>query len=118
MVTRCERLLRRRLFTRGLLTRGLLTGRLATGPVSLSPWGRLPTAGQHHDEQEDERKQTEPRTQSMPPFQETDHATAVISVNSIMTIVCNNTTCRVVYGPVSSQGMGGVFVSWIKGPAG
>lgn len=32
-----------------------------------------------------------------------------------MTIVCNNTDTRVVYDALVSQGVGGWFVSWIKG---
>lgn len=39
---------------------------------------------------------------------------AVIQIMFIMTIVCNNTKARVVYGAVVSQAAGGVSVNWIK----
>jgi hypothetical protein len=39
---------------------------------------------------------------------------AVIQIMFIMTIVCNSTKARVVYGAVVSQAAGGVRVNWIK----
>ena len=42
----------------------------------------------------------------------------VIQIMFIMTIVCNNTRPRVIYGTVASQAAGGVSVSWIKEGAG
>jgi hypothetical protein len=42
----------------------------------------------------------------------------VILIMFIMIIVCNNMLIRLVYAMVSSQGIGGGFVSWIKDLAG
>ncbi len=43
-----------------------------------------------------------------------DPGETVIQIMFIMTIVCNNTEPRVIYGAVASQAAGGVSVSWIK----
>ncbi len=48
----------------------------------------------------------------------TDPDEAVIQIMFIMTIVCNNTKARVVYGAVASQAAGGARVNWIKEGAG